>query len=61
MDATELTDSVDWVDSADSADMTDIFIFKMFLSSIYSATKGFISSAKLSSELYLAEGWTTNN
>ena len=31
-----------------------------FLSFIYSATKGFISSCKLSSELYLAEGWTTN-
>ena len=27
---------------------------------IYSATKGFISSSKLFSELYLAEAWTTN-
>ena len=27
---------------------------------IYSRTKGFISSSKLSSALYLAEGWTTN-
>ena len=35
-------------------------IFKRFFSFIYSATKGFISSSKLSSELYLAEGWTTN-
>ena len=30
-------------------------IFKRFFSFIYSATKGFISSSKLSSELYLAE------
>ena len=30
-------------------------IFRMFLSFIYSATKGFISSSRLSSELYLAE------
>ena len=30
-------------------------IFKRFSSFIYSATKGFISSSKLSSELYLAE------
>ena len=30
-------------------------IFKRFFSFIYSATKGFISSGKLSSELYLAE------
>ena len=37
-----------------------IRIFKRFLSFIYSPTKGFISSSKLSSELYLAEGWTTN-
>ena len=29
---------------------------KRFLSFIYSATKGFISSSKLSSELYFAEG-----
>ena len=35
-------------------------IFKRFLSFIYSPTKGFTSSSKLSSELYLAEGWTTN-
>ena len=35
-------------------------IFKRFSSFIYSATKGFISSSKLSSELYLAEAWTTN-
>ena len=35
-------------------------IFKRFLSFIYSATKGFTSSSKLSSELYLAEGWRTN-
>ena len=35
-------------------------IFKRFLSFIYSATKGFISSRKLSSELYLPEEWTTN-
>ena len=37
-----------------------IRIFKRFLSFIYSPTKGFISSSKLSCELYLAEGWTTN-
>ena len=30
-------------------------IFKRFFSFIYSRTKGFISSSKLSSELYLAE------
>ena len=30
-------------------------IFKRFFSFIYSVTKGFISSSKLSSELYLAE------
>ena len=30
--------------------------FKRFLSFVYSATKGFASSAELSSELYLAEG-----
>ena len=35
-------------------------IFKRFLSFIYSPTKGFIISSKLSSELYLAEGWTTS-
>ena len=32
-------------------------LFKWFLSFIYSATKRFISSSKLSSELYLAEAW----
>ena len=48
------------VDPADAeTDSTDS-IFKTFLSFIYSANKGFISSSKLSSELYLAEGWTTN-
>ena len=26
-----------------------------------SAAKAFVSSSKLSSELYLAEAWTTNN
>ena len=31
-------------------------IFKSFLSFIYSSTKGFMSSSKLSFELYLAEG-----
>ena len=35
-------------------------IFKSFRSFIYSATKGVISSSKLTSELYLAEGLTTN-
>ena len=30
-------------------------VFKRFFSFIYTATKGFISSSKLSSELYLAE------
>ena len=33
-------------------------IFKRFLSFVYSATKTFISSTKLSLELYLAEGWS---
>ena len=35
-------------------------IFKRFFSFIYSATKYFMSSCKLSSELYLAEAWATN-
>ena len=34
-------------------------VFKRFFSFIYSATKSFISSSKLSSELYLAEALTT--
>ena len=34
----------------------DGFILKRFFSFIYSATKGFISSSKLSSGLYLVEG-----
>ena len=35
-------------------------IFKRFFSFIYPATKCFMSSSKLSSELYLDEAWTTN-
>ena len=50
----DLEDSADLVDLTDSADSTDSlgYFFKRFLSFIYSATKGFISSSKLSSELY---------
>ena len=35
-------------------------IFKWFLRFIYSATKGFLPSSRLSSEIFLAESWATN-
>ena len=68
-DSTDSADSADSTDSADSADSTDwvnsvhatdsLVIFKRFPSFIYSDTKGFISSGRLSSELYLAEWLST--
>ena len=61
-DSANSADLADSTDSADLADLTDSLVFsiKRFLSFIYSATKGFISSSKLSSELKLAKGGTTN-
>ena len=35
-------------------------IFKWFLRFIYSATKGYLPSSRLSSEIFLAESWATN-